>query len=115
MLNCLLPGAASRSAALRGRPDSAYGWLAGANAAAWPGAVRLCRRHPVRPGTASVAYGLGLRHAPGADPIAGSDNGAHKLMAAGVALAHATTTTAASPLFSGSSSLGSAPCGLPLH
>lgn len=59
-----------------------YGFLLGANAAAWVWALLAFHRDPVLLGTATLAYGFGLRHAVDADHIAAIDTVTRKLMQA---------------------------------
>jgi high-affinity nickel-transport protein len=55
-------------------------FLIGVNLAAWAWAFALFRHQPLMLGTATLAWGLGLRHAVDADHIAAIDNVTRKLM-----------------------------------
>ncbi|MCE7797203.1 HoxN/HupN/NixA family nickel/cobalt transporter [Sphingobium sufflavum] len=57
--------------------------LIAANVAAWAWAFALFRDQPLMLGTATLAWGLGLRHAVDADHIAAIDNVTRKLMQEG--------------------------------
>jgi len=60
-----------------------YGFLFGANIAAWVWALVAFHGYPLLWGTALLAYALGLRHAVDADHIAAIDNVTRKLMQQG--------------------------------
>ena len=62
---------------------SLFGWLVGANIAAWVWALAAFHDRPVLLGTAFLAWSLGLRHAVDADHIAAIDNVTRKLVQAG--------------------------------
>jgi len=70
-------------AGLRQRIAGIYATLILANLAAWAWALLVFRDQPVLLGTASLAYGFGLRHAVDADHIAAIDNVTRKLMQEG--------------------------------
>jgi len=63
-----------RSPDLRHRLIGLYAVLIVANIAIWAWALLIFRNHPVRLGTALLAYSFGLRHAVDADHIAAIDN-----------------------------------------
>src|ERR1700710_1668169 len=80
----LLPNFLNDGAAdLRGRIIGIYGLLIAVNVAAWAWALSAFHDYPVLLGTAFLAYGFGLPHAGGANPIAANENVTRKLLQEG--------------------------------
>ena len=79
MFNLVTRAFDDRSTDLRHRLIGLYTVLIVANIAVWAWALLIFRDHPVRLGTALLAYSFGLRHAVDADHIAAIDNATRKL------------------------------------